>query len=188
MHWVKKASILGSIFFICIFLVKPIGVSTQYSVLSGIIHKTINRNIIYKDDNNKYGYGSTNEYYNKDGGKIASHIENPLNYDFIFVLSIPIGGYIGSLIYKKDNNYNQISEKNDFEHRGFIVDYGPSFISGLLLLYGARLANGCTSGHMMSGMMQGSISGYAFAGSVFLIAIPTSIIVSKVRRGRRSIF
>ena len=28
------------------------------------------------------------------------------------------------------------------------------------------MADGCTSGHMFSGMMQGSVSGYIFAASV----------------------
>ena len=54
-----------------------------------------------------------------------------------------------------------------------------AFASGFFILFGARLAGGCTSGHMMSGMMQTSISGYIFAAAVFLIAIPTSLLIYK---------
>lgn len=36
--WIKKALALGGVFFLAILLVKPIGVSTQFSVLSGIFH------------------------------------------------------------------------------------------------------------------------------------------------------
>ncbi len=32
--------------------------------------------------------------------------------------------------------------------------YLLSFLGGVIVLWGARLAGGCTSGHMMSGMMQ----------------------------------
>ena len=32
----------------------------------------------------------------------------------------------------------------------------------------------------MSGMMQGSVSGYVFAAAVFATAIPTAIIVKKI--------
>ena len=39
------------------------------------------------------------------------------------------------------------------------------------------MADGCTSGHMMSGMMQGSVSGYIFAGAVFIVAIPVALLV-----------
>lgn len=45
-NWIKGALILGFSFFIAIFLVKPIGVSTQFSVLSGIIHSSIDKNVI----------------------------------------------------------------------------------------------------------------------------------------------
>ena len=43
------------------------------------------------------------------------------------------------------------------------------------------MAGGCTSGHMMSGMMQCSVSGYVFAASVFIVAIPTALIITKIR-------
>ena len=39
-NWIKGAVVLGFSFFIAILLVKPIGVSTQFSVLSGIVHST----------------------------------------------------------------------------------------------------------------------------------------------------
>ena len=42
------------------------------------------------------------------------------------------------------------------------------------------MADGCTSGHMISRMMQGSVSGYVFAAAVFATAIPTAIIVKKI--------
>ena len=60
---------------------------------------------------------------------------------------------------------------------GFFRRYGPSFLGGFLILFGARMADGCNSGHMMSGMMQGSVSGYIFAAAVFAVAIPTAMII-----------
>nr|NIN34918.1 YeeE/YedE family protein [Gammaproteobacteria bacterium] len=48
---------------------------------------------------------------------------------------------------------------------------------GILVLYGARLAGGCTSGHMMSGMMQTSISGYLFAIGAFIPAVVLATIM-----------
>ena len=59
------------------------------------------------------------------------------------------------------------------------------FIGGFLLLYGARMAGGCTSGHMMSGIMQGSISGFAFAMAVFAAAIPTAIVLKEINKGEK---
>ena len=67
--------------------------------------------------------------------------------------------------------------RNKFGPQAFFKRYLMTFIGGVLVLYGARLAGGCTSGHMMSGMMQTSISGYLFALGTFIAAIPVARIM-----------
>lgn len=62
---------------------------------------------------------------------------------------------------------------------GWIGRWIVAFVGGALVLYGARLAGGCTSGHMMSGMMQTAVSGYLFAFGAFLTAFPTARILLK---------
>lgn len=188
-NWIKGAVVLGFSFFIAILLVKPIGVSTQFSVLSGIVHTVVDSDVIVEDSSRETGYRSSNAYYDKSEGKLAKAIKNPLNYDFIFVLSIPVGGYLGYLLFSRKKKAEEEEDDDDVEScslddnkKGFIRKYAPSFIGGFLLLFGARMADGCTSGHMMSGMMQGSISGYVFAVSVFATAIPTAIIVKKIKK------
>lgn len=190
-NWIKGAVVLGFSFFIAILLVKPIGVSTQFSVLSGIVHSTVDSDVIVEDSSRETGYRSSNAYYDKSEGKLAKAIKNPLNYDFIFVLSIPVGGYLGYLLFRRKKKAEEEEEDDDDDEelcslddnkKGFIRKYALSFIGGFLLLFGARMADGCTSGHMMSGMMQGSISGYVFAISVFATAIPTAIIVKKIKK------
>lgn len=52
-----------------------------------------------------------------------------------------------------------------------------AFLGGMIVLFAARLAGGCTSGHMMSGMMQTSLSGYLFALAAFAAAVPTAILL-----------
>lgn len=186
---IKGAVVLGFSFFIAILLVKPIGVSTQFSVLSGIVHSTVDSDVIVEDSSRETGYRSSNAYYDKSEGKLAKAIKNPLNYDFIFVLSIPVGGYLGYLLFIRKKKAEEEEDDDDVEScsldgkkKGFIGKYALSFIGGFLLLFGARIADGCTSGHMMSGMMQGSISGYVFAISVFATAIPTAIIVKNIKK------
>ena len=188
-NWIEGAVVLGFSFFIAILLVKPIGVSTQFSVLSGIVHSTVDSDVIVEDSSRETGYRSSNAYYDKSEGKLAKAIKNPLNYDFIFVLSIPVGGYLGYLLFRRKKKAEEEEDDDEEElcslddnKKGFIRKYALSFIGGFLLLFGARMADGCTSGHMMSGMMQGSISGYVFAISVFATAIPTAIIVKKIKK------
>lgn len=167
--WIKRAVLLGLSFFMAVWLVKPVGVSTQFSVLSGIIHTSIEPTALEE-----------NAYYQKDGGKIAEEIENPINYNFVFVLAIPVGGFIGYTLDKKRLQKNQKQQSCQIK-KSFWKTYGLPFMGGVLLLFGARMAGGCTSGHMMSGMMQGSVSGYVFALCVFITAIPTALIVTKLR-------
>ncbi len=186
-NWLKGAVLLGLSFLICVVLIKPIGVSTQFSVLTGIIYSSIDKDVITEDPTRETGYKSTNAYFDKSDGKLAKAIKNPINYDFVFVLAIPLGSYIAYKTTRKDDEYSNINEQKcntkgcKIEKKGFIREYAPYFIGGFLLLFGARFADGCTSGHMMSGMMQSSVSGYAFAIFVFIVAIPTSMIVKRMK-------
>lgn len=186
--WIKGAIILGLSFFIAIFIVKPVGVSTQFSVLSGMIYSSIDKDVITEDAEAESGYKSTNAYYDKDGGRMAKQIKQPLNYSNVFVLAIPIGSLLGYLLLKNKRDIRRKEEENGNcklgKNRSILNTYIIPFIGGFILLFGARMADGCTSGHMMSGMMQGSVSGYVFAATVFLTAIPTAILVKKFKSRR----
>ena len=181
--WITYGLILGAVFFIAVLVIKPIGVSTQFSVLSGIIHSTIDPNVITEDVERESGYKSTNAYYDKSNGSLAKSIKNPWNYDFVFVLAIPFGAYAGYLMNRKRKK-SEMSDVGEIpelpkQKQSFWRLYLPSFLGGFIILFGARMADGCTSGHMMSGIMQGAVSGYIFAIAAFVVAIPTAIIVGK---------
>ena len=94
----------------------------------------------------------------------------------MFLLAIPIGGLIG---YKFDKRKTVEKDKKQELNNSFFKTYIIPFLGGFILLYGARMADGCTSGHMMSGMMQSSVSGYIFAIFTFIIAIPTAMLLHK---------
>ena len=46
--------------------------------------------------------------------------------------------------------------------------YVAAFIGGTILMYGARLANGCTSGNGVSGGLQLALSGWVFLAIMFI--------------------
>jgi len=56
-----------------------------------------------------------------------------------------------------------------------------AFLGGALLLFGSRLAGGCTSGHMMSGISQLTIGSFVFGISIFVSGIITAHILYKKR-------
>ncbi len=181
-NWKVSGVLLGLIFIITVAVVKPIGVSTQFVILDGILWKSVNSELVVKDDTAKKGYSSPNAYLNKSGGKYAKNVANPLNYSFVFVVAMIIGGFLAySMQENKDDKEERVIPKVWRESLGdsHLKRYIIVFIGGFLVLFGARMAGGCSSGHMMSGMMQTSISGYLFAFATFLAAIPTAMILFK---------
>lgn len=53
--------------------------------------------------------------------------------------------------------------------------YGMAFAGGVLLLFGARLADGCTSGHAISGGLQLAVSSWVFTATMFATGIVTAL-------------
>ena len=179
LDWFKGGIALGLTFLLAVLLVKPIGVSTQFVILDGMIWNMFSKDLITEDATAKSGYKSSNAYLNKSGGKYAKNVSNPLNYGFIFVFSMILGGFLsaktrGPNPTPLDRTAPEVwRNKYGDDYKRYIV----AFIGGFLVLFGARLAGGCTSGHMMSGMMQTSLSGYLFALGAFATAIPAAIIM-----------
>ncbi len=182
-NWKIGGVMLGLSFFLAVALIKPIGVSTQFVIADGIIAAAVNPSLVQKDEKAKSGYSSTNTYLNKSGGKYAKSVAKPLNYSFVFVLSMFLGGLLGRFLTKNKENNPVVHQMPCVHTRRFgdnaKLRYSLSFIGGVIVLWGARLAGGCTSGHMMSGIMQTSVSGYLFAGATFMVAIPTALLIYK---------
>ncbi len=174
--WYWGGFLLGIVFFAAVLLVKPIGVSTQFVILDGIIWNAIDPDVVIGDATAESGYSSTNAYLNKSGGKYAKSVANPLNYGFVFVLAMLGGAFLSALprdgVVGRERLMPGIWRANfgDSVARRFLV----VFLAGFLVLFGARLAGGCTSGHMMSGMMQTALSGFLFSAGAFLAGIPVA--------------
>ena len=175
-NWKRGGVMLGLVFFLAVLLVKPIGVSTQFVILDGIIGDAVNSELVTKTEE---GYTSTNAYLAKSGGKYAKSVANPLNYSFIFVLAMMAGAFASSMakggLSAQERSVPQIW-RNSYGDTP-VKRYALAFASGFIVLYGARLAGGCTSGHMMSGMMQTALSGYIFTAGAFAAAVPVAMLM-----------
>ena len=55
--------------------------------------------------------------------------------------------------------------------------YAVAFIAGFLMLFGARIADGCTSGHGISGMAQLAVSSTIAVLFMFIGGIITALFV-----------
>jgi len=178
LNWKSGGLLLGFVFFLAVLLVKPIGVSTQFVILDGIIGDAVNSELVTKTDE---GYTSTNAYLAKSKGKYAKSVSNPLNYSFIFVLAMMGGAFLSTMLkggLSREERTMPALWRANFGNSA-MKRYAVAFVGGFVVLYGARLAGGCTSGHMMSGMMQTALSGYIFAAGAFAAAIPVAILMFK---------
>jgi uncharacterized membrane protein YedE/YeeE len=178
LNWKIGGLALGLVFFAAVLLVKPIGVSTQFVILDGILGDAVNPGLVTAGD---AGVTSTNAYLAKSGGKYAEAVANPLNYGFVFVLAMALGGFLSARLrggLGRDERRMPALWRANFGDRTW-TRYAVAFLGGAVVLYGARLAGGCTSGHMMSGMMQTALSGYLFAGAAFAAAIPVAMMMYK---------
>lgn len=175
--WKVGGTLLGLVFFAAVFLAKPIGVSTQFVILDGILWQAADPSIVAEAPEAKSGYASPNAYLNKSGGAYAKSVANPANYSFVLVIAMIAGAMASALfrggIGKGEATMPAIWRANFGD--SVAKRFAATFLAGFVVLYGARLAGGCTSGHMMSGMMQTALSGYLFAASAFAVGIPTAI-------------
>lgn len=176
LNWKLGGVLLGLVFFAAVLLVKPIGVSTQFVILDGIIADAVAPNFITQTDE---GYTSTNAYMAKSDGKYAKAAANWMNYSFIFVLAMAAGAFASTMarggLSASERSIPALWRANFGDST--LKRYAVAALGGFIVLYGARLAGGCTSGHMMSGMMQTALSGYIFAAGAFAAAVPVAMMM-----------
>ncbi len=100
-----------------------------------------------------------NEYFTK--------IQKPGNWELIFLSGAFLAGLIGSLLQKKFEF--RLVYENWEKYKGTSKTQRAfwAFAGGFLLIFGARMAGGCTSGHVLSGGMQLAFSSLLFAAVVF---------------------
>ena len=162
LSWKVAGLLLGLMVILATALVKPFGVSTQYVLTDAIVVHSVAPEA-----------ASSNEYLNKYGEKADWEV----GYGWMLVLGMFLGSGIASLathrFRKRQNPAIPAMWKEQFgEHKAKRLRH--AFIGGLLLLFGARLAGGCTSGHMISGISQLTVGSFIFGAAIFASGIITA--------------
>lgn len=155
--WAKLGAIFGVVSALSILTWGPIGVSGTYPRLIGAVMRRIVPDLVVG-----------NTYLEKMGS-----LMKPESY---LVLGLLIGGFFASRIGSGQTSHTE------FIHTGETTKgkrYRDAFIGGFLIVFGARIAGGCTSGHIISGITQLSVSGLIFAAGVFATGIMTAKLLHK---------
>ncbi|EED35197.1 YeeE/YedE family protein [Luminiphilus syltensis NOR5-1B] len=168
--WKAAGIALGLLLTLATALVKPLGVSTQFVVSDAVVAHAVAEKFA---EGNAYlaNYGEANDW--------------GVGYGWMLVFGMFVGGGACALVFR---------DKQPLADQGSLPElwvsvFGSSrlkrltaaFAGGVLLLFGARLAGGCTSGHMISGISQLAASSFLFGVCAFGAAIITAHLLYRGR-------
>lgn len=160
-NWAKLGVIFGFVGALSILLWGPIGVSGTYPRLIGEFFRVFDPT-----------YAESNPYLVRMGSLMRP--------ETFLVIGLLIGGFLGA---RKDAVKAPKVEMPHVVPTSNARRYTEAFLAGFLILFGARLAGGCTSGLIISGMTQLSIAGFVFAAGVFATGIGTAKLMQALRTG-----
>jgi hypothetical protein len=94
-------------------------------------------------------------------------IQKPGHWELIFLFGAFLSALIISIVKKEFKLKLIYSNWEKYKGDSPIKRILWAFTAGFILIFGARMADGCTSGHILSGGMQLSVSSLTFAVFVF---------------------
>ncbi len=137
---------------------KVIGASSFYATVAGMIGRIL---------------------AGKHTESLAYYRENPPRADwgFVFVLATILGGFLSA--------WTGGEIRDEWLHPMWIDRFGDSlplrggigFAGGVLMAFGARLADGCTSGHGISGTLQLNAGSWLTVICMFISGILTAMLL-----------
>ena len=120
-------------------------------------------------------YTSSTPYFAKI---LSDHVI--FNWKILFIIGLFIGSMIASRITKSGERKDLIfSETHSKKWKGYL----SAFVGGILLMIGARFANGCTSGQAISGGSQLSLVSFLFMMALFISGIPVATLLYRRKSG-----
>lgn len=94
-------------------------------------------------------------------------IAEPGTWELHFLLGAFLAGFVFALLQRDFKITSVPGLWSRYHGRSPVRRFVWAFFGGFLLLFGARMAGGCTSGHIISGGMQLAFSSLLFAAVVF---------------------
>ena len=162
-RWASLGIAFGVLGALSIIAWGPIGVSGTYPRIIGEVARVV-----------APAWASANPYLVKMGSIMVP--------ETFILLGLVIGGVLGARV---SHTKAPRLEATYAASQGSAQRYRDAFLGGMLIVFGARLAGGCTSGHIISGITQLSVSGFIFAAGVFATGIGTAKLLNAVRTGGR---
>jgi uncharacterized membrane protein YedE/YeeE len=104
-----------------------------------------------------------------------------LNYGVVFLIGTFLGGLVSSLMSGTFRIHALPAAWREQFGDSVALRFITAFLGGMIIMFGARLADGCTSGNGLSGGLQLSLSGWLFMVVMFPAAILTASLLYRSR-------
>ncbi len=140
---------------------KPLGVSTSYARLAGILGRLFARR-----------HTDSLEFY--------QDTKPVIDWEVMLMLGVIIGAFLSAYT---GGELTGTWLPGQWEERfgpSVALRTGVAFLGGAIMAYGARLAGGCTSGHGISGALQLSVSSWVALVCFFAASVPTAMLLYRL--------
>ncbi|BAI61354.1 conserved hypothetical protein [Methanocella paludicola SANAE] len=148
LHWFIAGVAIGLLNILSYAVKKPLGVSTSFVTAGAIGVRAIDKPLVDKNP------------YLKEHAKV--------DYQFILVVAMALGGLVSSRLFGR-------SAGNPGRTRS-IAGIIRQLAGGFLMLFGARIGKGCTSGNILSGDAQMSLGSMLFSLATFVAGALTLLV------------
>ncbi|MBO8140864.1 MAG: YeeE/YedE family protein [Firmicutes bacterium] len=157
--WWKGGTALGLLSAFAFLTYKPLGVSTSYPRAVALAI-----NLVAPE------WVAANAYFQQ--------VLPVVDWQLMLVVGIVIGGFLAARVQRRAQGAPGTAGEAA-ACSPVAADAGDRprprwmmFLGGFLIIFGARLAGGCTSGHVITGMTQLAVASFIFAAMVFAVGIP----------------
>jgi len=113
----------------------------------------------------------------------AYWIKNPLKWDggMLFLVGTFMGSLL-SVVVSRTFRLEKVPATWSQQFGGSTLKrLVAAFIGGIIIMFGARMAGGCTSGHGISGSLQLALSSWTFFLTMFVFGILTALVLFRKR-------
>jgi hypothetical protein len=148
------------------FLGKALGTSTSFVGAAGSAVCTLAPEHV-----------AENAYYVKEYGAKGGGFKPVFDWQMALDISLVLGAFLSAVLGR--------TFKAESVPTVWAARFGPSvakryvaaFIGGFILIFGARMAGGCTSGHGISGGLQLAVSSWTFFVSMFVSGVVAAAVL-----------
>ncbi len=141
---------------------KPLGASTAYARLAGMVGKLFTRR-----------HTESLKYYQDFKPKV--------DWEVMLVVGVVGGAFLAAWLGGElTGEWLPAMWTARFGEDSLALRLGVAFIGGGLMAFGARMAGGCTSGHGISGTMQLSVGSWVAVVCFFVGGIATALLMFRV--------